>query len=54
MCILAIDYFAQYHTKNFFHGDIKPHNIFFDLVGYNIEITSDIGSLLYLGGLNEK
>ena len=46
MCILAIDYFAQYHTKNFFHGDIKPDNI---LVSNDNFFTTDAGTLLYLG-----
>jgi serine/threonine protein kinase len=44
--ILAIEYFANYHLKNFFHGDIKPDNI---LVSKNFELTSDAGTLLSLG-----
>ncbi len=50
ICLIAV----EYHSNNLFHGDIKPHNIFLDHAGYAIEITSDIGSLLYLGELNEK
>ena len=47
ICIKAIGYFAEYHRKNFFHGDIKPDNIFI----YSIfeEITSDSGTLLDVG-----
>ncbi len=40
-----IDYFAELHSKNIFHGDIKPDNILFS----NAKINSDSGSLLYLG-----
>ncbi len=46
ICLLAIEYFANYHQKNFFHGDIKPENIF---VSNIFELTSDAGTLLSLG-----
>ncbi len=46
MSIQAINYFAEYHSKNFFHGDIKPANLFYDK---SFLMTSDAGSLLYLG-----
>ncbi len=41
---------ADYHFNNLFHGDIKPDNIFInvDKDSYSF-ITSDVGSLLYLG-----
>ncbi len=44
--MLAIEYFANYHKKNFFHGDIKPENIFISNI---FELTSDAGTLLLLG-----
>jgi predicted unusual protein kinase regulating ubiquinone biosynthesis (AarF/ABC1/UbiB family) len=44
--VLAIEYFANYYLKNFFHGDIKPENI---LVSNIFELTSDAGTLLFLG-----
>ncbi len=44
--MLAIEYFANYHKKNFFHGDIKPENIFISNI---FELTSDAGTLLFLG-----
>ena len=37
-----------------FHGDIKPDNIFYDNVFHENYITTDIGSLLYLGEPNES
>ena len=45
----------EYHRNKFFHGDIKPANIFFydfdeDVV---FKMTSDVGSLLDLGKKNE-
>jgi tRNA A-37 threonylcarbamoyl transferase component Bud32 len=47
ICFKAIDYFAKYHERNFYHGDIKPDNLMFL---YNfLYFTSDAGSLLYLG-----
>ena len=51
MFFRVIDYIAfDYHKNNLFHGDIKPDNIFFD---DHFWMTTDVGSLLYLGGLNE-
>jgi serine/threonine protein kinase len=44
--VLAIEYFANYHLKHFFHGDIKLDNIF---VSNIFELTSDAGTLLFLG-----
>ena len=46
ICIQAICYFADYHIKNFYHGDIKPDNIF---IYSDLSVTSDAGTLLYLG-----
>ena len=37
-----------YHESNLFHGDIKPENIFY-ANEFCINMTSDIGSILYLG-----
>ena len=42
----------KYHDNCYFHGDIKPENIFFDQD--LIEITTDVGSLLYLGEKNDS
>ena len=39
---------ADYHFNSLFHGDIKPDNIFIYDKGLLL-ITSDVGSLLYLG-----
>ena len=47
ICINAISYFADYHIKNFYHGDIKPDNIL--IGGLGTRVTSDAGTLLYLG-----
>jgi serine/threonine protein kinase len=47
ICVQAICYFADYHIKNFYHGDIKPENILF--YGTSLRVTSDAGTLLYLG-----
>jgi serine/threonine protein kinase len=47
LCIQAIFYFADYHIKNFYHGDIKPDNIF--IYEDTLHVTSDAGTLLYLG-----
>ncbi len=50
----VIEFIAtEYHENNLFHGDIKPDNIFY----YNdkfFKITTDLGSLLYLGDENES
>jgi serine/threonine protein kinase len=46
----------EYHRNDFFHGDIKPENIFIwnvDDASLMISMTSDVGSLLYLGLENE-
>ena len=44
----------EYHRSDFFHGDIKPENIFLhDNDGLELLMTSDIGSLLHLGEENE-
>ena len=50
LCFKAIDYFANYHKRNFYHGDIKPDNLMFYYLSY--EFTSDAGTLLYLGDEN--
>ena len=42
----------DYHHNNLFHGDIKPDNIFIWTDIKNLKITSDVGSLLYLGEEN--
>ena len=46
---------VEYHKTNYFHGDIKPDNIFFyerdDIKVFYT--TSDVGSLLHLGKANE-
>jgi serine/threonine protein kinase len=52
--IQAIFYFADYHIQNFYHGDIKPDNILIyrenlGVNGHNLSVTSDAGTLLYLG-----
>ena len=53
MFFWVIDFFAfEYHQNNLFHGDIKPDNIFFS--DYVSLMTTDIGSLLYLGERNEN
>jgi serine/threonine protein kinase len=46
---------VEYHKTNYFHGDIKPDNIFFyhDDDGLRFLTTSDVGSLLHLGKANE-
>ena len=50
----VIDFIAfKYHQNNLFHGDIKPDNIFFSDGEYSSWMTTDIGSLLYLGERNE-
>ena len=53
MLIRVIDFIAfDYHENNLVHGDIKPDNIFFD-DGYYFIMTTDVGSLLYLGEGNK-
>ncbi len=42
----------NYHYNNLFHGDIKPDNIFISKNMRDYYITSDVGSLLYLGEEN--
>ena len=37
-----------------FHGDIKPANIFYGGFYDDLIMTTDIGSLLYLGEPNEN
>jgi aminoglycoside phosphotransferase (APT) family kinase protein len=46
---------VEYHKTNYFHGDIKPDNIFFYDIddGLWLWTTSDVGSLLHLGEANE-
>jgi serine/threonine protein kinase len=49
----VIQYFANYHKNNYFHGDIKPENILIEFEKYfknfqGYEIRSDSGSFLYL------
>jgi serine/threonine protein kinase len=45
----SIEYFADYHSRNFFHGDIKPDNLLKKKKGFGFDITSDAGTLLDLG-----
>ena len=53
MFFRVIDFIAfNYHQNNLFHGDIKPDNIFFR--DDHFLMTTDVGSLLYLGELNEN
>lgn len=49
LSFLLVNFFAKYHYNNFFHGDIKPDNLFIDTSRYNFYITSDAGTILYLG-----
>ena len=52
MFFRVIYYIAfEYHQNNLFHGDIKPDNIFYHYDFF--WMTTDIGSLLYLGDRNE-
>ncbi len=44
----------EYHSNNFFHGDIKPENVFFSIDKGNFYTILDIGSLLYLGEEKES
>lgn len=51
MVFYIIDFISyDYHEDNLFHGDIKPANIFFNET--NFQMTTDNGSLLYLGETN--
>lgn len=45
ICLIAINFIADYHQDNFFHGDIKPDNLF---INDRFEMTSDAGTILYL------
>ena len=45
---------SDYHFNNLFHGDIKPDNIFINDDNMFSLITSDVGSLLYLGEDNDN
>jgi hypothetical protein len=49
VCVKAIEYFAEYHKRNFFHGDIKPDNLLKKAKALGFDITSDAGTLLDLG-----
>ena len=52
MLFRVIDFIAfDYHENDLFHGDIKPENIFFN--NENFWMTTDVGSLLYLGERNK-
>jgi serine/threonine protein kinase len=42
---------ADYHQENFFHGDIKPENLF---INSSFDMTSDAGTLLFLGVPDEN
>jgi serine/threonine protein kinase len=44
----------DYHYNNLFHGDIKPDNIFISDLSNSFYMTSDVGSLLYLGEKNDN
>ena len=48
LLIHSIKYIAEIHQKNFFHGDIKPINIFYCEDYYGFKISSDSGSLVQL------
>ena len=55
MCFQIIALVAiEYHKRNLVHGDIKPKNIFYAESKLYYNISSDIGSILYLGEKNEK
>jgi hypothetical protein len=46
---------VEYHENMLFYGDIKPDNIFFNDFYGAAFMTSDVGSLLFLGETtNEK
>lgn len=47
--ILAIKYLITHHNLGFFHGDIKPANIFYN----NMDVSTDAGTLLYVGDKEE-
>ena len=48
--LLAIEYFAIFHTKNFFLGNIKPTKLYFN---QNYKLTSGTNTLLSLDKDNE-
>ena len=53
MLFRVIDFIAfDYHENNLVHGDIKPDNIFFTN-SFPFKMTTDVGSLLYLGEGNK-
>ena len=55
MLFKLINFIAfEYNEKNFFHGDIKPENIFYYNDEFSISMTTDIGTLLYLGEGNQS
>ena len=54
MLFRIINFIAfEYHQNNLFHGDIKPDNIFYVKANI-IKMTTDLGSVLYLGEGNES
>ena len=48
LVLRTIKYFADLHLDNFFHGDIKPENIFDNCYCHPNILTSDSGSLLLM------
>ncbi len=44
--MLAIEYLANLHTKDFFLGDLKPEIL---LYTQNYKIASGIGAMVFLG-----
>ena len=54
MLFKVIDFITfDYHELNLVHGDVKPENIFFDIYFSTFSMTTDVGSLLYLGEGNK-
>ena len=50
MYFLVMNFIAvEYHENMLFYGDIKPDNIFFNDFYGAAFMTSDVGSLLFLG-----